>query len=181
MDKLGYEKEQIDDAMQEISLLTLGNVADITASKNNFTQLHIINDGDKMVNQHSNNLTYAYGICENQYNTPKPVNSQMTSGRNIFILQGKESRVAFVDGKSYAFHPNDRHNFPDMINFIYEQDNKTIIPSPAELFVAASVNNSRRNTKVDEFIPLPTTQALLEQMPHQARMLKSRMQNGLQL
>lgn len=183
MQKIGYNEEETKQAMQEISLLTIGNVADIERNKNHFTALHIINERDNIVAERGNNLDKA-----ERYVGSKGTTDLDEEGRKILAFQITDNllEVAEDNGSdvAYEFSTHERkHALDSHVNFSYKENSGVMeaVPSYASRFLAASVNNSVNNQKKHgDFMELPTAQILLAKTPFQTRLLKKKFDRAIE-
>jgi len=160
MEKLQYSGQEISQAMQQISLLTLGSVGNIANQKNQFTTLNILNPGDEMVAKHSKNLKTAQAI-DLETNIPTPISGDQ---RQMIILQQVDAiRLKLSSaGLSETSEP-DPHKPINYVNFLQGEEG-IAVASPAAIYAANSLIHSVASLQ-SGFTPLPTVAQMLNEIP----------------
>ena len=184
MNKINYAEEEIIQAMQQISLLTLGNVADIENTKNQFTVLHIFNNDDPKVSKNSDNLKIVNQLANNnELASIDGTNRQMVFLRDNnavgFIKKDKKKNIDVVS--RLPIRSEITHKIYSHTNYAFSESSGKIslVASETGKYLNSSVNNSVENSKSQDFIELPTVKELLERNHHQATMLEKRFNNAL--
>ena len=188
--ELDYSKDEIVQAMQQVSLLTLGNVNNIeksdinnTLSTPNFTTLHVFNENDKNVENRSDNLDtlindYDYGF--------KYIDERNRQG---LFLQPEINTLGLNTtnnlDKVVIKEFKDKHSIGSYVNYhlVIGDENvpeDIIIPSIAAKFLGNVVNNSVTNYKnPEDFVELPNVRELFRETPYQAQQLLRRFNSAL--
>jgi len=152
MTELDYTAQEIDSAMSQISLLSMGNVADISNSNNKFTKLHIINENDSDVITLSDNMPQIDDINDNTINK---LTAFTPDNRNLRIIQSREEILQVRQGKAKTFSTqNAEHGLPAYMNFSYDKKTESSKASVASVFLARVIDNSLINYFRQDLIEL---------------------------
>jgi len=179
MSELGYGDEEINSAMSQVSLLTMGNVANIANTKNNFSKFHILNEGDYLV---EDNLRFADQLLGDARTGITSIDKKT---RQVIALQEQETLLEIIDKKAYLLDTYAiEHDLSSHLNFSYDEQEGIAQASLAARFLTRAINNSvtnyKRDAAEDGFIELPNVRGIMSKDTFQTRLLEKQFNNVIE-
>ncbi|MEI6730126.1 MAG: hypothetical protein WCL30_02610, partial [Pseudomonadota bacterium] len=169
MAELDYSTQEIDSAMSQVSLLTMGSVGNIANTQNNFTKFHILNEDDDLVKK---NIQFADKILGDARNGIVAIDDKK---RQVLALQVQEEVLKVYEQKAYLFDTYAvEHGLSAHMNFSYDFEKDSAQASLPALFLTRVMNHSVRNYKRDGFVELPDVRGIMSRETFQTRLLEEK-------
>lgn len=160
MNEMGYSEEEVNSAMKQISLLTLGNIVKLENTNNKFTTLHVLNQNDIVVNQY---------VKEQD---KKPNGNHNDSSNYHKVLQtGQALWINEHYGLIAPVFSIKNHEVETLVNFSVGEDGE-IKATQAAGFLSKVVNNSDINSRSEKLVELPDVTKIFNKSSYQIRVLE---------